>query len=304
MLRNFEIVQQISFLTEEQIIKAINEKDENGTNHLKNYAYILHDKDKTEPHWHIFIKMDNAYSFEHIAKRFNVPTNQVNKIQTTFAQALNYATHNTEQAQKDGKYKYNDEEVKSNYEWKKERQIAIDKPKTSRLDEIIDLIDNGILRGFNICNELTTKELIKYDKEIKIALNTRQKKLKGVNKNMEVIFISGGARVGKSVYAKKYAEKLNYSVHISSGSNDILDGYEGEDCILLDDLRPDCMGLSDLLKMLDNHTISSVKSRYKNKYIQECRLIIITTVLSLDDFFKEAYSTHKDKEPIQQLHRR
>ena len=47
--------------------------------------------------------------------------------------------------------------------------------------------------------------------------------------------------------------------------------------LILDDLRPSCIGLSDLLKMLDNHTSSSVKSRYYNKVL-ECKLIIITSI--------------------------
>lgn len=38
--------------------------------------------------------------------------------------------------------------------------------------------------------------------------------------------------------------------------------------IILVDLRPSCMGLSDLLKMLDNNTSSTVKSRYKNKVLE------------------------------------
>ena len=101
MPKNFEIVQDNSLLTQEKIEAALNEKDSNGTNHLISYAYILHDKDikkdgtPRKPHWHILIKMDNNYKFEYVAKRFGVPTNMVAKINTRFANALNYLTHNT-----------------------------------------------------------------------------------------------------------------------------------------------------------------------------------------------------------------
>ena len=93
----FEVSTDLSFLSEEQIIESLNIVDEEtGKNHLVNYAYILHDKDKKKdgtkraPHWHIFIRMDNSYSFEYIAKRFNVPTQQVEAVKTRFSNALNY----------------------------------------------------------------------------------------------------------------------------------------------------------------------------------------------------------------------
>lgn len=93
-------------------------------------------------------------------------------------------------------------------------------------------------------------------------------------------------------------EDKGYSVFVSSGSNDVLDGYAEQDCIILDDLRPSCMGLSDLLKMLDNNTASTVKSRYKNKVL-ECKLIIVTSVLKIDEFFNGVFK--EQKEPIVQL---
>lgn len=70
---------------------------------------------------------------------------------------------------------------------------------------------------------------------------------------------------------------------------------------VIDDARPSSMGLSDFLKLLDNNTPSSVKSRYKNKYLN-CDLIIITTVLSINSFYRNVFES--EKEPIDQLKRR
>ena len=125
--------------------------------------------------------------------------------------------------------------------------------------------------------------------------------MKGIARKMECVFITGDSGTGKTTYAKKIAEEKDYSVFISSGSNDPLDDYKGQDCIILDDLRPSCMGLSDLLKMLDNHTASTVKSRYKNKVL-ECKMIIITTTLGIDTFFSNVFS--EEKETVVQLKRR
>lgn len=306
--KNFEIVTSLDSLSEEQIIKALHMVDENNVNHLINYAYILHDKDvdrdgtKKYSHWHILIKMDNAYNFEYIANRFGVKINFVENIKTTFPKALNYLTHNNEKARNENKFLYDDEDVKSNYCWKNERDIAIkQEKKKNRLNEIISLIDNGTIRKFNYFNYITMEEYTKYKKQIDLAFNYRIDRIKGSNRNMEVIFINGTSGSGKTTYAKMYAQQKGYSIYVSSGSNDVLDDYGGEDCIILDDLRPSVMGLSDLLKMLDNHTQSSIKSRYKNKVI-ECKLIIITSILDIDTFFKKVFS--EEVEPIKQLMRR
>ena len=125
---------------------------------------------------------------------------------------------------------------------------------------------------------ITIEEYDKYKKSIDNAFKYRTDIMKGVKRNMECVYITG-----KSTYAKMMCEDKGYSVFVSSGSNDVLDGYTGQDCIILDDLRPSCMGLSDLLKMLDNNTASTVKSRYKNKVL-ECKLIIVTSVLKIDEF--------------------
>ena len=307
--KNFEIVQNLDMLSEEQIIKSLNLIDsKTNINHIMNYAYILHNKDnkkdgsKREPHWHILIKMDNAYSFDTVAKRFDVPIQMVNKINSRFADALNYLTHNTEMAKNEKKYQYDDEEVKSNYSWKTERQKVLNEyDKVNRKQTIIELIANGTIREFNYFNYISDIEYIKFKKEIDLAFKYRKDKMQGVERNMECVFIQGESGSGKTTYAKMLADGLGYSYYISSGSNDVLDNYKGQDCIILDDLRPSCMGLSDLLKMLDNHTASTVKSRYSNKVL-ECKLIIITTISDLDTFFRNVFS--EEKEPIKQLKRR
>lgn len=309
--RNFEIMTQERYLTKEEIEIALNEIDaKNGINHLKEYAYILHNKDAHKdgspitPHWHILIRMDNSYDSSTIAKRFNVQEIFVNKIKSNFANALSYLTHHTSEAIKEGKYQYDDSEVISNYKWKNERENALKMlSKSSRKQEIRTLIGNGTIREYNIENFVNIDEYDDYKKTIDNAFAYRRKTIihKGGNKNMDVIFICGTSGSGKTTYAKEYAQEKGYSYYVSSGSNDVLDGYEGQDCLILDDLRPSCMGLSDLLKMLDNHTSSSIKSRYYNKTL-ECKLIIITSILDIDTFFKNVFS--EEKEPIKQLKRR
>ena len=138
---------------------------------------------------------------------------------------------------------------------------------------------------------------------IENAFHVRTKKLLATQqeRNTEVIFISGGSGVGKTTLAKTIAQQKGLPYYVSSGSNDLLDGYQGQQCLIVDDVRPDAMGISDFLKLLDNNTATSVKSRYRNKYVN-CDLIILTSVLSIDDFYEN--TPNHEKEPVTQLKRR
>ena len=99
---------------------------------------------------------------------------------------------------------------------------------------------------------------------------------------------------------QKICNEREYSYCLSGSSRDPLQDYNGQDALILDDLRPTVFPLSDLLKILDNHTSSSASARYHDRWL-EVKLIIVTTVLSIDDFF---YAVPANDEPIQQLKRR
>ena len=294
----FEIVQQTKYLPIENVEKGV------MSGYVRDYAYILHDKDMKEdgtlkePHYHIFVRLKASTDSKYIAGAFGVPEQYVGKIHGKWVDALMYCTH--ENAPE--KFQYSEDDVISNFDFHavKEKEKA-KKAKDARLLEIIDGIDTGQIREYNYFEYISMADAIKYDRQIKAAFKYRTDRLRGLNRKMDCIFITGEAGTGKTTYAKMLADDKNLSVFVSSGSNDVLDGYCGEDCIILDDLRPSCLGLSDLLKMLDNNTASTVKSRYKNKVL-ECKLIIITSVLSLDTFFSNVFKD--DNEPIVQLKRR
>ena len=82
---------------------------------------------------------------------------------------------------------------------------------------------------------------------------------------MNVLYLYGGSGCGKSTYAKMLAESHGYTPFISSGSNDPFDGYKGQECVILDDLRGSVFPLFlTCLKYLITIQIPSVKARYKN----------------------------------------
>lgn len=296
--RTCEIMQQLEYLSLEDV--------ERGLDHLsiQDYAYILHDKDIRDDgtakpaHWHIMLRLKNPTPVENIAKWFGVSSNYISKIHGKFGDALAYLTHKNANS----KYQYLEEEVKSNFDFQKEvEKVAKKQSCDQRKEEIIEMIQNGTIREYNYYEHITAVEFDKYRRAIDNAFRYRTDSLMGVDRVMDCYFITGASSSGKTTYAKELCKDKGYSYFVSSGSNDVLDGYKGQDVIILDDLRPSCMGLSDLLKMLDNNTASTVKSRYKNKVL-ECKLIIITTTLDIDCFFNNVFE-HENESKIQLMRR-
>lgn len=137
--------------------------------------------------------------------------------------------------------------------------------------------------------------------KINAAAELRQIKIK--ERNLEVVYITGGSGSGKTLSAKYFAEKFGYDSFVSGSGDDFLDGYDKEECLILDDFRASSMRFMELLKMLDNHTNSSVKSRYMNKDLSNCKLIIITSIYPPCNLY-EVTKGEDGEEPAEQLYRR
>ena len=273
-------------------------------NAVQDYAYILHDKDVHEdgtpvaPHWHIMIRFKRPVQTESLCKWFGIKSNMIGYILGTFGDAVAYLTHRN----KPEKYQYLDEEIKSNYDFKVEVEKALSKKKASqRKEEIIELIRSGIVREYNYTEYITALEYDKFKRAIDNAFTYRRDTLKSLDRHMNVIYIYGGSGTGKTTYAKQLAINKGLSCYISSGSNDPLDGYKGQDCLILDDIRPGDFLLSDFLKILDNNTQSTVKSRYKNKLL-ECQYLIVTTSFDIPVFFDLLLDS--EGESVKQMERR
>ena len=81
-------------------------------------------------------------------------------------------------------------------------------------------------------------DYVKYGKQIRTAFEYRLKRLERmVDRKMDVIYIYGNSGTGKTTYAKMIAQEKGYEIFTSSGTNDPFDGYKGEECVILDDLR-------------------------------------------------------------------
>lgn len=280
---------------------------------IAQYCYIIHDRDvytetdeKHNPdhkagqlkaaHIHLLLRFNQPQHIPNIAKWFGIPENFVQKIHGKWEDACAYQIH----ANAPDKYQYPPEAVICNFDF---QRILEKKDAKTELDKILQRILDGEIREYNRTQEIDNFLLVHCAYKIEQAFKVRQERLEVTQqeRNMMCIFITGKSGVGKTTLAKQIAKSHGYSYFVSSGSNDIMDGYRQQDCLILDDIRPSCLGLSDLLKMLDPHTASSVKSRYKNKYLN-CQLVILTSVLDLNTFYKNVFT--EQEEPITQLKRR
>ena len=122
----------------------------------------------------------------------------------------------------------------------------------------------------------------------------QKRKYEMENKNVKVIFIEGGPGSGKSTFAKSLAIENKKTYCVSSSSNDVMQDYTCEDYLILDDLRESSFSFEDLLKLLDNFVISTVKSRYTNKlFLGE--YIVITSAKPLCEWYR---NTDEDRKQL------
>lgn len=285
---------------------------------IKSWAYILHDKDLDEngnlkkPHIHLVLSLQESRQYTTIAGYFGVPPQFVSSIKQhirkgsrTFADiggALNYLTHRNAK----DKYQYDDSEVVAmpGYNWQAERtKSEMAQAEWRTYSKLLKDIEDGKVRRFNLYQSVTMTTYIEHRAEIERAFQYREGQLlQNTDRKIEVIFITGEAGTGKTSLAKYLCKKRELSCCISGSSRDPFQNYGGQDAIILDDLRPETLPLSDLLKILDNHTASAASARYRDKTL-EVSVIIITTVLSIEHFFGAA-SQGVLREPVDQLKRR
>ena len=256
---------------------------------IKKYAYILHDKDDTRHHYHIYINFGNqSVDSLLVAKWFNLAwvdeegkehsgENMIERVKGRATDVYLYLIHGNEtQAYK---HQYSPSEVTANFDFGAE--IA-----NSKI--IGNFEEYSYAQQLEYVHKLPRGERVRAFKELKKHWELHCQYLTlHPDRNIQVIFITGSGGTGKTYYAKKLLEKslkLDYSV--SSSSNDFMQDYLGQRALLLDDCRDKTFrSFEDCLKFLDNHTSSSVQSRFNNKVFNG-DVIVITSATELFRWFR------------------
>lgn len=308
-----EIQSQIEYLPLEKIKNVLKEKFEKGI--IKRYAYCLHDKDKKDdgslkkPHYHIYLSFKDAQPFSRVATWFNLDKSYVRIIKTNYDTACAYLIHRNNPE----KHQYGPNEVTASFDYPaflknlseaEKKSIDIAKKRQTIEKKIRDMVQTGILRGYNFHEYFSYEECLAYrsylEKAVKEVID--EKIFKNDERNLEVIYISGDSGTGKTSYAKEIARKRKFYYAVSAEDRDPLEAYQGQPCIILDEIRPDSLKLANFLKLIDNHTESRAGARYHGKTLIECQLIIITSIRSIEDFFCRLQEN--DKETAVQIMRR
>lgn len=294
-----EVMQYFDYYDTEDI-SVIVKRIENLTN-LKTYALILHDKDVRDDgqpkakHFHCVLTFKDTTTSSAVAKALCVEEQYVNKIRNSTRTAELYLIHKNNPE----KYQYDPNDVVANFDYV-EKYDGVE--PLQKQEDIANKIKDGIIKPYNIIDYVSVDNYAKHKTYYNRCFEYRNNLMLGVNRDMRCIFITGPSGTGKTTLAKNIAIGLGYSMYISSGGSNPLDDYAGQDCIILDDLRDSNYRLSDFLKLTDNNTNSLVGCRFYNKSIAECRLLIVTSIKTIEEFYKSAIN--EDKEPQVQLFRR
>ena len=266
---------------------------------IKQWAYILHDKDDTAKHYHIYLNFGaSGVDTKQVGDWFGLQESQVEKIKGRKYNALEYLTHSD--SKQKYKYQYAISEVIANFDFE---------------TEITNAKILGDFKNFSYAEQLeyvnglpVSEKTSAFSKLEKLWRLHCQFLSLQTDRKIDVIFIDGRGGTGKTYYAKKLLKSMHLDFCISSSSNDPLQDYLGQKALILDDCRDRAFEtFEDCLKLLDNDTASSVKSRFHNKVFNG-EVIIITSSVPLVHWFrgrnKQGKYWNVEKEGFEQLYRR
>lgn len=258
------------------------------------YWFIEHsaDEEVSKTHYHIVIRFKSPTPFENIKSKF--PYGNIESARNVKA-TIQYLIHLNDKS----KVQYAWEDIITNCEDMTPYKVQTNSQQEITIQKIMEDIDKGIIREYNQFNIIPIELWAKYKTRIENGLTYyRERVCMDKNREIAVVFCCGDTGTGKTTFAKQYCDSAKKSYCVSSSSNDPMQDYKGEDVLILDDLRDSDYKFTDLLKILDNHTKSTVRSRYHNKaFIGE--MIIITSYKPLNDWYFDISSENKH-----QLYRR
>jgi len=260
------------------------------------YWFIEHsaDDEVSKTHYHIVIKFRSPAHFEVIKNRF--PYGNIENTRNLKA-SIQYLIHLNDKS----KEQYDWGMIHTNCLDMTPYKVLSNAQQEITLQGVYEAIERGDIREYNFMKLIPIALFSNNKTKIDNALTYyRENVMANKDRDITIIFMSGPTGRGKTTFAKRYSKTRYPSAEpcVSSSSNDPLQDYKGEPVLILDDLRDDSFKYHDFLKLLDNHTLSTSKSRYHNKaFIGD--IIIITSTRPINDWY-----FNKTPEDKHQLYRR
>lgn len=206
--------------------------------------------------------------------------------------------------------------------WLKGRSTVERKSAAQDIDDLeYKILQGAVTRSQVFLTDDLFKIYSRYKRRCDDAFQTyaEQKAYKTIAKlnngefKLTVYFIVGAAGSGKTnIVAKDLISRIENDAktrgeiwqHHVTGATNVLDGYMGEEILLMDDVRGTAMRPEDWLKLLDPYTISESSARYHNK-VPACRVVIITSTIEPNEFFSYCRSHYQaENEAMDQFIRR
>lgn len=315
-------------LSEETIISVLNEH-----RMIKEYAYILHDKDtyvegeegkigeKKAAHWHIVLKFADAVNVNMLAKWFRIEPQYIRRVKgkSAFNDMLEYLTHSSENEQRKGKYLYDMSEVKANFNYiqrvtdiKAKRELAVSED------------DKKLVRRKVLYEGMSLKEVIKnhpaeylsdfsYLEKCRIHYINNIAKLPVVRMN---IYIEGSGGIGKGLFSKALARALADPLNEKANENDddlfyvvspsetiSFSDYDGQEVLIWNEFRAETLlkvlggreNVYDTFDMFPSNTRQNIK--YGSLRLIN-RVNIVNSVQPYSTFIEILSGEYRDKRGV------
>lgn len=332
--RQFTIMQYVNHPTtgeklidETTIVSAVAHKT------IEKYAYILHNKDvkheetdghvsfqvgdKIGDHYHIVLKCKNPVEISTIAKWFGVPENFVNVVHdaNAYINCVEYLTHEHVEQQARKKHRYDDNEVKSNHDWRKELdlyQIRRAKKGASKLNTKEYYRNEVLYKGMTL-RQVIAEDADAYRSDFQTLEKMRLlyiQKFAQLPKTRMNYYVNGRGGVGKGLISRAIARnmypdlKCDDDIFFEVGAeNACFEGYDGQPVIIWNDCRAvDLLamlkGRGNVFNVFDTHPTSQ-RQNVKYSSIRLTNTVnIVNSVDSFSEFLDGLAGEYTDKHGV------